>query len=608
MDENSSALIEAILREQEEEEAQRYGKKLTQNGDAYAWQTVSYPKRNRKSSSKAIPADSNGGLHNGVVSSASDVFRPIELHSEERRRRVLEAQSAAVFGDAAPGGSKRNSDDDDEDNSDAEVAGAAVENVEVKKVKQKKPKKPKVTVAEAASKMDAGELGAFLADITASYETQQDVQLMRLADYFGRAFAAVSPAQFPWLKTFKESSVAKLVDIPLSHISEDVYKISVEWISQRSTEGLGSFVLWSLDSILADLASHQGVAKGSKKAVQQAPSKSQVAIFVVLAMVLRRRPEVLISLHPVMRGSLKYEGQDKLPITVWLVAQASQGDLVVGLYSWVHFLLPILSSKSSSNPLCRDLILQSVERILAFPKARPILLNGAVRKGEHIVPPSALDLLMRVSFPAPSARVKATERFEAVYPTLKEIALAGSPGSKTMRQVTQQILKNSVKAVNEGIPDLSKEATGLFIWCLTQNPECYRQWDVLYLDNLDASVALLKKLSDEWKENSVKHASLDPLRETLKSFREKNDKALAGGDDVARHSLLKDADKYCKQMLGRLSQGHGCMRSVVLVSVALAVGAAVVSQNIQLEDLKKLAANSLNGGTHQYLVLTAYRV
>ena len=166
MDENSSALIEAILREQEEEEAQRYGKKLTQNGDAYAWQTVSYQKRNRKSSSKAIPADSNGGLHNGVVSSAPGVFRPIELHSEERRRRVMEAQSAAVSGDGAPGGSKRNSDDDDEDNSDAEVAGAAVENGEVKKVKQKKPKKPKVTVAEAASKMDAGELGAFLADIT----------------------------------------------------------------------------------------------------------------------------------------------------------------------------------------------------------------------------------------------------------------------------------------------------------------------------------------------------------------------------------------------------------------------------------------------------------
>lgn len=35
-------------------------------------------------------------------------------------------------------------------------------------------------------------------------------------------------------------------------------------------------MLWLLDSILADLASHQGTVKGSKKVAKQAPSKSQV--------------------------------------------------------------------------------------------------------------------------------------------------------------------------------------------------------------------------------------------------------------------------------------------------------------------------------------------
>lgn len=110
----------------------------------------------------------------------------------------------------------------------------------------------------------------------------------------------------------------------------------------------------------------------------------------------------------------------------------------MGLYMWVHFLLPMLSSKSSCNPQSRDLILQLVERfetiviismsthfslfyfiffpnsklilisyrVLSSPKARSILLNGAVRKGERIVPPSALEHLMRATFPAPSARVK----------------------------------------------------------------------------------------------------------------------------------------------------------------------------------------------------------
>ena len=75
--------------------------------------------------------------------------------------------------------------------------------------------------------------------------------------------------------------LAKLINelflqLPLCHISDAVYKTSIDWINQRSPGALSSFVLWSLDSILADLASQNAVAKGSKKGVQQATSKSQV--------------------------------------------------------------------------------------------------------------------------------------------------------------------------------------------------------------------------------------------------------------------------------------------------------------------------------------------
>lgn len=69
-----------------------------------------------------------------------------------------------------------------------------------------------------------------------------------------------------------------MLQIPVSNISESVYKTSVDWINQRSTEALGSFVMWSLDSIFADLASQQPSGKGAKKAVQQTTSKSQVSL------------------------------------------------------------------------------------------------------------------------------------------------------------------------------------------------------------------------------------------------------------------------------------------------------------------------------------------
>ncbi|KAF8378608.1 hypothetical protein HHK36_029956 [Tetracentron sinense] len=554
----------------------------TNSNNDHGWQKVTYIKRQRKPSSK--PSD---------FVTDSDRFRSLEQQSKERRSRALEAQKSAAAAASATEivNRSKHQSDDDEDDSDSEISVRVKNEIaEAKKPKEKKPKKPKISVADAASKIDASDLAAFLIDVSASYdESQQDIQLMRFADYFGHAFSSVSASQFPWTKMFKESTVAKMADIPLLHISEAVYKTSVDWINQRSSEALGSFVLWLLDSILVDLANQQGVVKGSKKVIQQASPKAQVAIFVVLAMLLRRKPDVLISLLPISREDPKYLGQDKLPIIVWMITQASHGDLVVGMYLWVHNLLPIISGKSSCNPQSRDLVLQLAERILSSPKARPILLNGAVRKGERLVPPSALELLMQATFSASSARVKATERFEAIYPTLREVALTGSPGSKAMKQVSQQILSFVVKEAGESIPELSEEATGIFIWCLSQNPDCYKQWDKIYLDNLEASVAVLRKLSDEWKEHSVKHSSLEPMRETLKGFRQTNEKALASGEDAARQASFKDADKYCKVILGRLSHGNGCMKSVVFAFIALALGAVIVSQNMESWDWNKLS-------------------
>lgn len=50
----------------------------------------------------------------------------------------------------------------------------------------------------------------------------------------------------------------------------------------------------------------------------------QVGIFVALAMVLQRKPDALISVLPKMRENAKYQGQDKLPIFVWMIVQVSR--------------------------------------------------------------------------------------------------------------------------------------------------------------------------------------------------------------------------------------------------------------------------------------------
>ncbi|GKV35385.1 hypothetical protein SLEP1_g43658 [Rubroshorea leprosula] len=243
----------------------------------HGWQKVTYAKRQRKAKPNADDGDAarpNGTLANG----GRNVFSSIEKQSEDRRQRILEAQRLAAVNVEVSVKPKRRSDGDDEEDEDSDLEDSKENGKaeEVKKPKQKKPKKPKVSVAEAAAKVDSADLAAFLADISGSFEDQQDIQMMRFADYFGRAFSGVSASQFPWVKMFRESTVAKLADIPLSQISDAVYKTSVDWINQRALEVLGSFILWSLGCILDDLAAQNAGAKGAKKAVQQASSKSQV--------------------------------------------------------------------------------------------------------------------------------------------------------------------------------------------------------------------------------------------------------------------------------------------------------------------------------------------
>lgn len=578
MDEDA-AIIESILRE----EAKLNGEHIDDD-DHGGWKTVSYPRRQRKQHPPLHTVV--GAEENGVA----DVFRQLDHQAEQRRRRIVEAQRAALEeASGVGGGGSKEFSGEDSDGDDSDAGGVENGNVEVpvKKPKAKKVKKPKVSVAEAAAKLDADDLAAFLVDISGSYESQEDIQLMRFADYFGRAFASVGSAQFPWMKMLKESTVAKMVDIPLFNMPEAVYKTSMDWLNRRSLDALGSLVLSLWDGILADLASHQGPVKGSKKVAQQPSSKSQVALFIVLGMILRRKPDVLICLLPILKESQKYVGQDRLPVAVWVIAQASQGDLVVGLYVWVQVFLPMVNGKSV-NPQSRDLILQLVERILSMPKARQILLNGAVRKGERLVTPAALDILMRLTFTSSSSRIKATERFEAVYPTLKEVALAGASGSKAMKQVAQQILGVAFQAAGEGVPELSNEASDVFIWCLTESSECFKQWDILYLNNIVASAIILRKLAEE-KKLPATPSTLGTVKATLKSFRQKNEKALDSEESADRQSHLKEADKYCKSLLSQ-SQRHGCLKGFLVISAVLAVSFAVLSANMQPDDLKQLLA------------------
>uniref|UniRef100_A0A2N9I7V2 Uncharacterized protein n=1 Tax=Fagus sylvatica TaxID=28930 RepID=A0A2N9I7V2_FAGSY len=118
--------------------------------------------------------------------------------SADRRRRILEAQrSAAVDSDVVSRSKHRINNDDDGSDGEGDRVAENGKAEESKKVKAKKPKKPKVTVSDAAAKIDADDLSAFLADITASYQraagdTADEIRRLFWSHIFGGECGVVS--------------------------------------------------------------------------------------------------------------------------------------------------------------------------------------------------------------------------------------------------------------------------------------------------------------------------------------------------------------------------------------------------------------------------------
>lgn len=73
-------------------------------------------------------------------------------------------------------------------------------------------------------------------------------------------------------------------------------------------------------------------------------------MFVVLAMVLRQKPDVLVSQLTKLRDDSKYQGQDKLPVYVWMICQVC--DLRNGMNNFI-VLFSFCVKSSMSFCICR---------------------------------------------------------------------------------------------------------------------------------------------------------------------------------------------------------------------------------------------------------------
>ncbi|CAN7099320.1 unnamed protein product [Brassica rapa subsp. narinosa] len=466
-----------------------------------------------------------------------------------------------------------------------------------------------LSLSEAAEKIDPSHFATCLDEVLNEGWFLPAAQMLELINYYGNVLSHID---IQWVTMFEEYPLSKLIDVPISLIPNPVYQKSIDFINTLPFDTLPAFVLWSSDLILTEwprvIKVEQRNYNKSKVAtfvvlamalrtqpdaltlvltnMKERPTyqgqdklpliiwmMAQVGTLVQLAMVLRATPDSLLCLLSMLRGKPKFHGQEKLPLIVWMMSQAFHDDLPAALYSWALNLLPLVVNECYSSHSI-DLILQFVEMILSSnPEARAVLLNEPLRHGVRLLPPCFFEMLVRLTFPAPFARVESTQKFEAIYPLLKEVALAPVITANALKQIFTFSLK---LAGGQGNPALANEATAIAISVLTQNVDCFKQWDVLYKENLEASVALLNKLVDEWKDHSLKlsSSSSDTLtvKHAMNSFRMKNEKAITEG--VANPSLYKEADQSCKLISRRLSRGIGIAPLTAMV-IAAAGGAVV---------------------------------
>ncbi|KAL1192984.1 hypothetical protein V5N11_029519 [Cardamine amara subsp. amara] len=400
----------------------------------------------------------------------------------------------------------QSSEGDGFDDGDEEIAARHTDLV-VEETEKPIPYKEKNSIADlaiAAEKIRPSDLEVFFANETIRPSRWSPaIKLSRLLDYYGTKFSGVS---CPWYEMFSEYISSKqlfdMIDVPLCHIPNHFYQTTVSWLAQEVTdEAVDAFIYWAFNYIPHDV--YWG-HNGGWKDVVRPTHRSNVAIFVVLALVLKARPHVLIALLPTLHRGVYYRPA-RIPLAVWMTAQAAKGDLSLGLCTWANYLVLQLYG---SNRQSWDLILASFEKILFEQNNLSMFLDDPLWNGMPLIAPGSFEILLLHTFhPSPTA-VEVIDRLKKIYFAMKQVALAGALNSDSQFNAIRQIFTFSLRLSGEANTFLADEATEIAIYCLTMDHDCCMFWEELFRQNLKASTVLLKRL---WACNT-------PASEKLKRF------------------------------------------------------------------------------------------
>eukprot|EP00879_Flechtneria_rotunda_P009066 GHRR01009493.1.p1 GENE.GHRR01009493.1~~GHRR01009493.1.p1 ORF type:complete len:508 (+),score=247.18 GHRR01009493.1:366-1889(+) len=211
------------------------------------------------------------------------------------------------------------------------------------------PKKPKVSVAQVAQGLDISALQGFIAEAQQRYSTNEVAQVKAITD---RLLTALKEASWELNKLVTTKGIDAATAQPLSDIPHALTNALTSFIAGISEDALMQVVVPLVNAVITEAAA----AAGGGGASAGGTGKGKAGLSVMLAVVLRTRPQVLVQASSALRlAGKQLSGAGRLPLLLWVTNQAAAADPTVGVAVWVRLLLPQLlgvpelPSSSSSN-------------------------------------------------------------------------------------------------------------------------------------------------------------------------------------------------------------------------------------------------------------------
>ncbi|WIA29077.1 hypothetical protein OEZ86_011588 [Tetradesmus obliquus] len=319
------------------------------------WHTVHTRTKDKKQRQKEKQEEKQDEPASKGASTAADPFAEFDrafaekaAQKEQQQRDAfaeLEVHEAPAAAPAEQGGAE------EEWGSSADEAvqpSSAAPTRPAKKQKPKPVRKPKLTVAQVAAGVDVGSLLHWMAEAQLRYSTNETAQVEALSD---RLLVLFREAHFDLGGLLAgQQGLQQASQQPICDMPHPLMNALASFVASVGEGALAAVVSPLTAAVVADVAAAAAAGSGGAAAAASA-GKSKAGLLVMLAVILRTRPQVLVQASGQMRAAGgQLSGPGRLPVLLWVINQAALAEPAVGVAVWYgDWLLLALESAALSD-------------------------------------------------------------------------------------------------------------------------------------------------------------------------------------------------------------------------------------------------------------------